>query len=154
VTCLQLTSRLHSNLTSKGPTVARLVHPHSLGGGSERMTRPESQEHERSPGWTVFVAEMQCFLCGTLAGAVESDRRPLPAVSTWQPADGGPRRLVEWRQLRCTRCGGALLAESIEAVVRHTAPEEQPHDAPRRGRPPKWLVEERRQAHDAAETLP
>ena len=117
------------------------------------MTHAELREREQPPGWTVYVAELQCFLCGSLAGSIESDRQPLPASSMWHPADGGPGRMLDWRQLRCTRCGGALLAESIEAVVRHTpaaVPSEQQREAPRRGRPPKWLVEERRQRFEAA----
>jgi hypothetical protein len=122
------------------------------------MSHAELREEEQPPPSTVYIAELQCFLCGSLAGSIESDRKPLPASSMWHPADGGPRRMVDWRQLRCTRCGGALLAESIEAVIRRTliADEEHPQqrEFPRRGRPPKWLVEERRQRHEAAETRP
>jgi hypothetical protein len=121
------------------------------------MTDAEIRAQATSPGWTVYVAELQCFLCGSEAGSVESDRKPLPAISTWHPADGGPRRMAAWRELRCTRCGGALLAESIETVIRHTVldePREQHRDAPRRGRPPKWLVEERLRDQTTAETLP
>jgi hypothetical protein len=121
------------------------------------MTDAELQDQAPSPGWTVYVAELQCFLCGSEAGSVESDRKPLPVASMWHPADGGPRRVVAWRELRCTRCGGALLAESIETVIRHTVvdqPREQQRDAPRRGRPPKWLVEERLRQRQGAEARP
>jgi hypothetical protein len=121
------------------------------------MTHAERANQEQSPGWTVYVAELQCFLCGSEAGSVESDRRPLPSASMWHPADGAPGRLVAWRELRCARCGGALLAESIETVIRHTtveAPHTPHRETPRRGRPPKWLVEERLREHAAAETLP
>jgi hypothetical protein len=124
---------------------------------SELMTYAELRDQEQSPGWTVYVAELQCFLCGSLAGSVESDRKAMPLACMWHPADGGPRRLVAWRELRCQRCGGALLAESIETVTRHSL-EEQPRepqrDLPRRGRPPKWLVEERLRQHEAAESRP
>jgi hypothetical protein len=117
------------------------------------MRHPESRAEEQSPGRTAYVAELQCFLCGTLAGSIECDRTPLPAHGLWHPADGGqPEPVADWRQMRCTRCGGAIFAESIEAVFRHDDSEELQRQVPRRGRPPKWLVEERRRARDSAES--
>jgi hypothetical protein len=117
------------------------------------MRHAESRGEEQTPGRTAYLAELQCFLCGSTAGAIESDRKPLPPNGVWHPVGDGPRQQVaDWRQLRCNRCGGALFAESIEAVVRHDENEELRREAPRRGRPPKWLVEERRRQRDAAET--
>ena len=118
------------------------------------MQEPESRAQERSSGRTVYLAELQCFLCGSLAGTIESDRKPLPPYGIWRPGDGrGPaQRVADWRSLRCNRCGGALYTETIEAVVRVDEAEELRREAPRRGRPPKWLVEERRRQRDGAET--
>jgi hypothetical protein len=100
-----------------------------------------------------YQAELQCFLCGSLAGSIETDRKPLPRHGVWHPAGGGrPQRVADWRQLRCGRCGGALLAESVEAILKHDASEELRREVPRRGRPPKWLVEQRRQEREAAES--
>jgi hypothetical protein len=119
------------------------------------MTQAESRDEDPAPGRTVFVAELQCFLCGSLAGSIESDRQPLPARGMWHPSDGGaPVAVTDWRQMRCNRCGGALFAESVEAVVRHDEPEDLRREAPRRGRPPKWLVEERRRLRDAPTARP
>lgn len=116
------------------------------------MLYADERGEEQTPGRTAYLAELQCLMCGNTAGAIESDRKPLPPYGIWHPAAGGPRqRVADWRQLRCPRCGGALFAESLEAVVRHDA-EELRREAPRRGRPPKWLVEERRRKRDAAET--
>jgi hypothetical protein len=93
-------------------------------------------------------------MCGSLAGVIESDRKPLPPQGIWHPAAGGPaHRIADWRQVRCGRCGGALFAESVEAVIRHDDEDELQRQAPRRGRPPKWLVEERRRQRTAAEAL-
>jgi hypothetical protein len=113
----------------------------------------ETQRDEQGTGRTAYVADLQCFLCGSLAGTIESDRKPLPPHGVWRPAGGGPaQRVADWRSLRCQRCGGALFAESVEAVFRHDEAEELRREAPRRGRPPKWLVEERRRAREAAES--
>ncbi|HEX8966763.1 MAG TPA: hypothetical protein VF937_02715 [Chloroflexota bacterium] len=117
------------------------------------MSNPESYGEDASSGRTAYVAELQCFLCGSVAGSIESDHKPLPAYGVWHPADGGqPERIADWRALRCPRCGGALYAESIEAVIRHDEADEVRREAPRRGRPPKWLVEQRRRQREAAET--
>jgi hypothetical protein len=117
------------------------------------MTHAESQGEEQSAGRLAYLAELQCFMCGSLAGSIESDRKPLPPTGIWHPAGGGqPQRVADWRQLRCSRCGGALFAETVEAVVRHDEPSGGQRESPRRGRPPKWLVEERRRLRDAAET--
>src|ERR1700737_3711127 len=103
------------------------------------MTPAESPGEDQ--GRTAYVAELQCFLCGSLAGSFESDRTPLPANGMWHPAGGGaPEPIADWRQMRCSRCGGALFAESIDTVVRHDESEELRREVPRRGRPPKWLV--------------
>ena len=110
-----------------------LTSPHPTEQGGTRRTR--------------YIAELQCFLCGTPAGIFESDRKPLPAYGFWHPASGNAAQAInDWRQLRCTRCGGALLAESIETVAEPDSDDELRREIPRRGRPPKWLVEERRRA--------
>ena len=116
------------------------------------MKHAESRGEEQSPGRTAYLAELQCFLCGSTAGTFESDRKPLPSSGVWHPSNGGrPQRLADWRQLRCPRCGGALFAESVEAIMRNDDSEELRREVPRRGRPPKWLVEERRRQRESAE---
>jgi hypothetical protein len=116
------------------------------------MRDPESGGQPESTGRTVYLAELQCFLCGSLAGSIESDRKPLPPYGIWHPVAGGPvYKVADWRALRCNRCGGALYTESVEAVIRYDTEDELRREAPRRGRPPKWLVEQRRRQREAAE---
>jgi hypothetical protein len=118
------------------------------------MTQAESHGEDHNAGQMVYVAELQCFLCGSLAGSIESEHKTLPARAVWRPYEGGdPVHATDWRQLRCSRCGGALFAESIEAVTRPDQSEELRREVPRRGRPPKWLVEERRRKRDSASSL-
>jgi hypothetical protein len=112
------------------------------------------EDQGQRPGRTVYLAELQCFLCGSLVGQIESDRKPLPPYGIWRPAQGSAQRVADWRSLRCNRCGGALYAESVEAVARPAEDDELRREAPRRGRPPKWLVEERRRKREAAESHP
>jgi len=120
---------------------------------NQRESPGEQHEPEQSPGRLAYLAELQCFMCGSLAGSIETDRQPLPPYGLWHPAGGGePRQVADWRQLRCGRCGGALFTESVEAVVRRDDAQDPRREVPRRGRPPKWLVEERRRASAAAET--
>ena len=101
---------------------------------------------------SAWAAELQCFLCGSYAGSIECDRKPLPPHGIWHPAgDAGPQAVADWRQLRCGRCGGALFAESVEMVQRPDTSEELRREVPRRGRPPRWLVEQRRREREEAE---
>ena len=104
------------------------------------------------PERTSWVAELQCFLCGSSAGTIECDRAPLPPHGLWHAAGAaGPAPVADWRQLRCARCGGALFAESVEQVQQRDPPDVLRREAPRRGRPPRWLVEQRRREREAAE---
>jgi hypothetical protein len=117
------------------------------------MRDAESGTADQGYSRTAYLAELQCFLCGNMAGSIETDRKPLPPYGIWHPTgDGRPQRVADWRQIRCPRCGGALYAESIEAVLRSDAADELRREVPRRGRPPKWLVEQRRREREAAES--
>jgi hypothetical protein len=86
-----------------------------------------------------------------VAGSIEVDRKPLPPFGVWHPANGSaPQRIADWRSLRCNRCGGALYIESVEAMQRLDDDERLSRQPARRGRPPKWLVEERLRARKEA----
>jgi DNA-directed RNA polymerase subunit RPC12/RpoP len=75
----------------------------------------------------VYLTELVCTLCSREVATVVTGQ---PNASIWVP-----------RQLRCRPCGGQPLAgETARQVVYPRVPLEQP----RRGRPPRWLVEQRR----------
>src|ERR671935_2921559 len=101
------------------------------------MTDAERQGEGQTGGRTAYLAELQCFLCGSLAGSIETDRKPLPPNGVWHPVDGSrPQRVADWRWLRCPRCGGALYAENVEAAVPHARSGVVGREAPRLRRPP------------------
>lgn len=116
------------------------------------MRQAETPRNDEPQPRTAYVAELQCFLCGSTAGSVESDRNPPRPDGIWQPAGDAPRQVVsDWRQIRCPRCAGALFVESVEAVVHYDDAEQLRREVPRRGRPPKWLVQERLRKSEAAD---
>lgn len=79
------------------------------------------------------LTDLVCTLCSRAVGTVGFDR---PMASIWVAP-----------QLRCSHCGGQFMAgETVRKVVYTSVPLEQP----RRGRPPRWLVEQRRVDRNAS----
>lgn len=80
-----------------------------------------------------YLTELLCTLCSREVARVVTDQANAPI---WVP-----------RQLRCRHCGGQPLAgQTVREVVYPSVPIEQP----RRGRPPHWLVEQRRLERNAS----
>jgi hypothetical protein len=95
------------------------------------------------------TADVKCYLCGQISGAVESQQQPLPRRVQFRRA--GEERLVEvadWHQLRCIRCGGGIFLDDPEVVTRRVETYDWLEERPRRGRPPKRLLEERRRQEE------
>src|SRR5437879_11855249 len=94
---------------------------------------------------TYLLAELKCYMCGATAGSSEVERGS--AVPTVALERGGRVGMIgSWQtsRLRCPRCGGSVYVDQVEIVDRRTEPLEWEDEGPRRGRPPKWLVEQRR----------
>jgi hypothetical protein len=120
----------------------------------QTQTQAESQDPARDaePARTYVVADLVCFLCGATAGTVAAEQRPPPVAYTYTPAGGAAVDVADWRRLRCPRCGGALFPDDVR--IRRERPEPVApwaEERPRRGRPPKWLVEQRRREAEALE---
>ena len=88
--------------------------------------------------------ELACILCNREVGAFQSATWPAPqSVQVARPGLA-PSLVADWRQLRCENCGGSVLPSEIEQrTVRIESRIDWESDKPRRGRPPKWLAEER-----------
>ena len=90
---------------------------------------------------TFVLSELKCYMCGASAGSMEHE----------QGDAAGHLAVQRATRLRCTRCGGSLYIDEIEMVDRRIEPVEWEDEGPRRGRPPKWLVEQRRRKLLAAQ---
>ena len=118
------------------------------------MTSPTYDKPIRQ---TVFVADLKCYMCGGLCGSIESDH-PLagPAgvrpVVLRRPGQAEAIQVMDWRRLRCTRCGGPLFADETEVITRRIDEYNWLDERPRRGRPPKRLLEERRRERELLES--
>jgi hypothetical protein len=94
---------------------------------------------------TYVLADLKCYLCGAAAGSIQreqGDSRPRVALER----NGKVGLIGAWEtsRLRCPRCGGSVYVDQVEIVDQRIEPTEWEDEGPRRGRPPKWLVEQRR----------
>src|SRR5439155_20613252 len=93
-----------------------------------------------------FTAELTCLLCGRIYGSLDGGSSWPPRGEAFLYSAGveQPTRIADWWRLRCTTCGGALLATEITSHwTRPEAEVDWRTVGIRRGRPPNWLVAER-----------
>jgi hypothetical protein len=100
---------------------------------------------------TFFKADLKCYMCGGVAGSIESEQSFVDAAKAARPVvlrrAGLPQQatpVLNWRTLRCDRCGGPLFLDEVEVITRRYDEYNWLDERPRRGRPPKRLIEERR----------
>ena len=95
-------------------------------------------------------AEVHCFHCGHTPGVLSTPRGVPAPRTTFRSVDGSEQTVSSLTQLRCDRCQGSVYTDDFE--VRYVYPQvDFLEDRPRRGRPPKRLVELRR-AQEALKT--
>jgi hypothetical protein len=112
---------------------------------AETMTTETSKPSFR----TYLVADVKCYLCGSVSGVVESDRQPMPRGVMYRKAgEDQAAPIVDWRRLRCERCQGPIYLDDADVITRRTEEHNWLEERPRRGRPPKRLVEERRRQQE------
>lgn len=111
------------------------------------MLIPESaygSDEFSAPATTVFVAEIACMMCTRVLGTAIDTRWPPLNTVLIQIQGSNLLRRVELGRLHCDVCGGNTSATEITArLLRRERASDWQDDQPRRGRPPKWLVEER-----------
>src|SRR5215216_1042637 len=98
---------------------------------------------------TFVLADLKCYMCGATAGSIERERgSSTPRMAIERSGQVGTIGAREASRLRCPRCGGSVYVDQVEIVDRRFEPVEWEDDGPRRGRPPKWLVEQRRRRRE------
>jgi hypothetical protein len=106
-----------------------------------------------------FVADLKCYMCGSVCGSIESEQAFGAAVSPGaapallrRPGQAQPVPIASWRRMRCDRCGGPLFLDESDVVTRRYENYDWLEERPRRGRPPKRLIEERRRERELLES--
>src|SRR5712692_9696150 len=107
---------------------------------------------------TFFVADLKCYISRSAPGSLER-QHPLTAapqiarpVLVRQSGQATPTSVANWRRLRCDRCGGPLFLDESDVVTRRYEDYNWLDERPRRGRPPKRLIEERRRERELLES--
>jgi len=123
------------------------------------MTSPEPTTSVTRPQRrTFYVADLKCYMCGSVAGSLESEHAlnqstaPGLPVLLRQTGRDEPIQVGNWRRLRCDRCGGPLFLDEADVVTRRYENYNWMDERPRRGRPPKRLIEERRRERELLES--
>jgi len=95
----------------------------------------------------VLAAELACLMCGRTIGTAVDIRWP-PIGSVLVRFEGSAVfKRVALHQLRCWDCGGNTAPTEVTIrTLRRERPLDWQNDQPHRGRPPKWLVEQRQAA--------
>jgi len=94
--------------------------------------------------YVIIRAGVMCLQCGRRLGFVQrvTDReRSSASVFYPEGKDAGASR--SWRSVHCPTCGGVPIVEDYEAVRQRVEHIDWSLDRPRRGRPSKWLVQQR-----------
>jgi hypothetical protein len=95
---------------------------------------------------TYLEAEVKCYHCGHISGVLRRAQGPAGAPTVFQSSDRGPVSIVKGlTDLRCARCQGSVYTDEFD--IRYVYPKVdflEEDEKPRRGRPPKRLVELRR----------
>jgi ribosomal protein S14 len=96
-----------------------------------------------APARVYLEADVKCYHCGHVSGVVRVDRGVKNAPAMFKPHGSDAEIRIDPRaRPRCLRCGGPTLFEEFE--LRREYPKvDFLEDRPRRGRPPKRLLEQR-----------
>ena len=112
----------------------------------QAITKPERR--------TIYVADLKCYMCGSVSGSIESEQSFTSTAGSVRPvlfrksASDQPIQIINWQRLRCDRCGGPLFLDETDVITRRYDPYNWLDERPRRGRPPKRLIEERRRERE------
>src|SRR4051794_35848008 len=82
---------------------------------SENFGKPERR--------TFFIADLKCYMCGSVSGSIESEQSLTEAAPVThpvlfrQPGRDQAFRIMNWQRMRCDRCGGPLFLDEPDIVT-------------------------------------
>lgn len=124
-------------VTAEPSAATQAIAPEAAG---HRRNRPAVAQRR-----TRLIIELSCVLCGRDLGVLESDAWPAYGAVVLRRKGFEPVMVADWRRLRCAVCGGAAFPDEITSrLVRTEKPLDWDENKPRRGRPPKSVVEARK----------
>ena len=92
---------------------------------------------------TYLEADVRCYHCGHSSGILRRPCAAPRAPTLFRDHAGSIRVIVKClTDLRCARCRGPVYADAPEVRYGY-APVDPEHAHSRRGRPPRWRVEQR-----------
>ena len=98
----------------------------------------------------VVRVELRCFACDRCLGVLETRRWPSLGPALFTPVGSGSAVSVsDWSRLRCAACRGNPYAGESRTVRVYPPVSWDDLEGPRRGRPPTWLVAQRRAARES-----
>ncbi|HET6315893.1 MAG TPA: hypothetical protein VFG86_05505, partial [Chloroflexota bacterium] len=89
------------------------------------MTTPV-QSFSKPIRHTYFVADLKCYLCGSVTGSIESEQALTAGAGGSQPValrrtgETTSVQVLDWTRLRCSRCGGPLFLDDTDVITRRT----------------------------------
>ena len=92
----------------------------------------------------VYDVELRCLQCARDVGALEAPAWPWRGATLLHIRNQPVAAIADWTTLRCAACSGNLYADQVTSR-RIYPPVNWDDERPRRGRPPRWLVEQRQQ---------
>ncbi len=96
-----------------------------------------------APVRTYLEADVKCYMCGHISGVARVDRGVPNPSPTFRPSGSDVEApILNRAKLRCARCQGPTFTDEFE-LRREFEKIDFLENRPRRGRPPKRLVERR-----------
>ena len=118
--------------------------PDNSGCGLPPIPLETATDRQPPVRWRLFVAEIVCLLCGRDTGTAMAEHWPPTGPILFQPPDAPRPSVVRaWWRVRCPACGGNTTAAEVTRRTIRVETVDWNAESPRRGRPPKWLVEQR-----------
>jgi hypothetical protein len=113
---------------------------------------PQPGQSSSSDPIVVFGVDLGCLLCGRTIGTFETRRWPWFGPVVLRPPHEAPAvSVANWSRLRCLTCGGNVYPDEVRTVKRYPFVSLDDLELPRRGRPPRWLVEQRLAARSTSD---